>query len=170
MQNQFDLDQLATFLPGTRPVRFCAFVCRPFPATRCAFLVFKSGRVVLTGVRRLDEVHDWVHKFILQLESFFNHKVDFTKPILRNSVYRTQFVGGRETVNLTFIYSLRYLFTHLFFVLEPESFPAIQIFDKSDKTCILIFSTKKIMITGVKNDLCRANCLDFLHKLASYLY
>ncbi|MFX1419090.1 MAG: TATA-box-binding protein [Promethearchaeota archaeon] len=112
---------------------------------KCVIIVFKNGKLILTGLKSFDQINLATTRLILKLKSIFKFNIDnnSVKPKVVNIVITANFY---KQINLD-LAAIRLDNT----IYEPEVFPGL-IYNSSNpvKSVFLIFSTGKIVFTGIR--------------------
>jgi transcription initiation factor TFIID TATA-box-binding protein len=123
------------------PERFPGLVMR-ITDPKATFLIFSTGKMVITGLRRADEASPGVKKIMKSIKSA-GIKVSNPEITIQNIVAS----GNLHTfidLNMAAIIMENAMY-------EPEVFPGLIYRMKDPKTVFLIFSTGKVVCTGAKN-------------------
>jgi len=123
------------------PERFPGLVMR-ITEPKATFLIFSTGKMVVTGLRRADEAGPGVEKVIKKIKKA-GIKVSNPKITIQNIVAS----GDLHThidLNMAAIIMDNVMY-------EPEVFPGLIYRMEEPKTVFLIFSTGRIVCTGAKN-------------------
>jgi transcription initiation factor TFIID TATA-box-binding protein len=116
---------------------------------KSVFIIFKSGKVILTGLKRFNDIEHVLEYLIIQL----NNENVLDKQIVKNNI-------EKDIVNIVITADLYHkIDLDLASVLlenaiyEPEIFPGL-IYKNSNpvKSVFLIFSTGKIVFTGIDRE------------------
>ena len=123
------------------PERFPGLVMR-IKDPKATFLIFSTGKMVITGLRRADEASPGVKKII---KSIKNAGINVSNPEI--TIQNIVASGDLHTfidLNMAAIIMENAMY-------EPEVFPGLIYRMKDPKTVFLIFSTGKVVCTGAKN-------------------
>ena len=123
------------------PERFPGLVMR-IKDPKATFLIFSTGKMVITGLRRADEASLAVKKIV---KSIKNAGISVSNPEI--TVQNIVASGDLHTfidLNMAAIIMENAMY-------EPEVFPGLIYRMKEPKTVFLIFSTGKVVCTGAKN-------------------
>ena len=123
------------------PERFPGLVMR-ITDPKATFLIFSTGKMVITGLRRADEASAGVKKIIKSIKSA---GINVSNPEI--TVQNIVASGDLHTfidLNMAAIVMENAMY-------EPEVFPGLIYRMKDPKTVFLIFSTGKVVCTGAKN-------------------
>jgi len=123
------------------PERFPGLVMR-ITDPKATFLIFSTGKMVITGLRRADEAGPGVKKI---MKSIKKAGIDVANPEI--TIQNIVASGDLHTfidLNMAAIIMENTMY-------EPEVFPGLIYRMKEPKTVFLIFSTGKVVCTGAKN-------------------
>ena len=123
------------------PERFPGLVMR-IKDPKATFLIFSTGKMVITGLRRAEEASPGVKKII---KSIKKAGINVSNPEI--TVQNIVASGDLHTfidLNMAAIVMENAMY-------EPEVFPGLIYRMKDPKTVFLIFSTGKVVCTGAKN-------------------
>jgi len=123
------------------PERFPGLVMR-IKDPKATFLIFSTGKMVITGLRRAEEASPGVTKIIKIIK---NAGIKVSNPEI--TVQNIVASGDLHTfidLNMAAIIMENAMY-------EPEVFPGLIYRMKDPKTVFLIFSTGKVVCTGAKN-------------------
>ena len=140
---KIDLTKIARKLPEVEynPERFPGLIMR-INEPKATFLIFSTGKMVITGLRRADEAGPGVEKVVKYIEKA-GIKVANPEITIQNIVAS----GDLHTyidLNMAAIVMENTMY-------EPEVFPGVIYRMQYPKTVFLIFSTGKVVCTGAKN-------------------
>jgi transcription initiation factor TFIID TATA-box-binding protein len=122
------------------PERFPGLVMR-IDKPKATILVFSTGKMVVTGMRRADEAEGVVQKVIRRIKKA---KIEVSNPVI--TIQNIVASGDLHTsidLNLAAV-------VMEFAMYEPEVFPGLIYRMQDPKTVFLIFSTGRIVCTGGK--------------------
>jgi len=122
------------------PERFPGLVMR-IDKPKATILVFSTGKMVVTGMRRADEAEGVVQKVIRRIKKA---KIEVSNPLI--TIQNIVASGDLHTsidLNLAAV-------VMEFAMYEPEVFPGLIYRMQDPKTVFLIFSTGRIVCTGGK--------------------
>ncbi len=123
------------------PERFPGLVMR-IKDPKATFLIFSTGKMVITGLRRADEASAGVKKVIKALKKagieVSNPKITIQNVVASGNLYT--FID----LNLAAIVMENTMY-------EPEVFPGVIYRMTKFKTVFLLFSTGKVVCTGAKS-------------------
>ena len=123
------------------PERFPGLIMR-ITEPKSTFLIFSTGKMVITGLRRADEASAGVKKVVKYIKKA---GINVSNPEI--TIQNIVASGDLHTfidLNLAAILMDNAMY-------EPEVFPGLIYRMKDPKTVFLIFSTGKIVCTGAKN-------------------
>ena len=140
---KIDLNKIARKFEDVEynPERFPGLVMR-ITDPKATFLIFSTGKMVITGLRRADEASLGVKKI---MKSIKNAGINLSNPKI--TVQNIVASGDLHTfidLNMAAIVMENAMY-------EPEVFPGLIYRMKDPKTVFLIFSTGKVVCTGAKN-------------------
>ena len=140
---KMDLNQIARKHGDAEynPERFPGLVMR-ISDPKATFLIFSTGKMVVTGLRRADEAARGVEKAIKNIKKA-GIKVANPEITIQNIV-----ASGDLHTNIDLNMAAIVMENVMY---EPEVFPGLIYRMKDPKTVFLIFSTGKIVCTGAKN-------------------
>jgi transcription initiation factor TFIID TATA-box-binding protein len=122
------------------PERFPGLVMRILKP-KATILVFSTGKMVVTGMRRADEAEAVVEKVIKRLHKA---KIDVSEPeIVIQNIVASGDLHTNIDLNLAAVVMEYAMY-------EPEVFPGLIYRMQDPKTVFLIFSTGRIVCTGGK--------------------
>lgn len=122
------------------PERFPGLVMR-IDKPKATILVFSTGKMVVTGMRRADEAEGVVSKVIKRIK---RAKIDVKNP---NIVIQNIVASGDLHTNIDLNLAAVVMEYAMY---EPEVFPGLIYRMQDPKTVFLIFSTGRIVCTGGK--------------------
>jgi len=123
------------------PERFPGLIMR-ISEPKATFLIFSTGKMVITGLRRADEASAGVKKVIKYIKKA---GIDVSNPEI--TIQNIVASGDLHTfidLNMAAIVLENVMY-------EPEVFPGVIYRIPDPKTVFLIFSTGKVVCTGAKN-------------------
>ncbi len=123
------------------PERFPGLVMR-ITDPKATFLIFSTGKMVITGLRRADEASAGVKKIV---KSIKKAGINVSNPEI--TIQNIVASGDLHTfidLNMAAIVMENVMY-------EPEVFPGLIYRMQDPKTVFLIFSTGKVVCTGAKN-------------------
>jgi len=142
---ELDLEALADDLPGAdfNPDNFPGLVYRT-QDPKAAALIFRSGKIVCTGAKSIDDVHDALGIIFDKLREL-QIPVDEEPEITVQNIVSSADLGHNLNLNALAIglglEDVEY---------EPEQFPGLVYRMDEPKVVILLFGSGKIVITGGK--------------------
>jgi len=149
------LEKMAATLSNTEynPEQFPGLVIR-IKEPKTSALIFSSGKIVCTGARSLDKVHESIKKIIKSLEKI-NVKIKQVPDFTIQNIVAAGSVGMDLNLN---VLAMRLDNTEY----EPEQFPGLVYKMPEVKATFLLFSNGKIVCTGTKSEDEVHNALDKL--------
>lgn len=140
---KIDLNQIARKLPEVEynPERFPGLVMR-IEKPRATILIFSTGKMVVTGMRKAKEAPRVVEKVLKNIRKA-DIKVANPEITIQNIV-----ASGDLHTNIDLNMAAIVM---EFAMYEPEVFPGLIYRMQDPKTVFLIFSTGRIVCTGAKN-------------------
>jgi transcription initiation factor TFIID TATA-box-binding protein len=137
------LEKIVEHLEGTEyePEQFPGLVYR-MKDPKAAALIFSSGKIVCTGARSIEEVRKVIRKVVRMIKSInVGNPKKFTIQI-ENIVASAQLPNGLNLDKIAFeLENSEY---------EPEQFPGLVYRMKDPKVAFLLFSSGKVVCTGVR--------------------
>ena len=114
---------------------------------KCVFIIFRNGKLILTGLKSSDNIELVLETLLLKLE-----KIEEIK--LSKDQIKSEIVNIVVTANLFREINLDAAAIKLLnAIYEPEVFPGLIYRSYSPVKCVfLIFSTGKIVLTGVRDE------------------
>ena len=139
------LEKMAATLSNTEynPEQFPGLVIR-IKEPKTSALIFSSGKVVCTGARSMDKVHESIKKIIKSLEKI-NIKITIEPEIKIQNIVASGSVGMDLNLN---VLAMKLDNTEY----EPEQFPGLVYKLEEAKATFLLFSNGKIVCTGTKSE------------------
>ena len=127
---------------------------------KCVFIIFRNGKLILTGLKSSDNIELVLETLLLKLE-----KIEEIK--LSKDQIKSEIVNIVVTANLFREINLDAAAIKLVnAIYEPEVFPGLIYRSYSPVKCVfLIFSTGKIVLTGVRDEVVIENLLINLGRL-----
>ena len=140
---KIDLNQIARRLADVEynPERFPGLVMR-IEKPKATFLIFSTGKMVVTGLRRASEADRAVEKVVKNIRKA-GIKVSNPKITIQNIVASGN-LHTKIDLNMAAIVMDYAMY-------EPEVFPGLIYRMQDPKTVFLIFSNGRIVCTGAKN-------------------
>ena len=114
---------------------------------KCVFIIFRNGKLILTGLKSSDNIELVLETLLLKLEKIKEIK-------LSKDQIKSEIVNIVVTANLFREINLDAAAIKLInAIYEPEVFPGLIYRSYSPVKCVfLIFSTGKIVLTGVRDE------------------
>jgi len=139
------LEKMAATLSNTEynPEQFPGLVIR-IKEPKTSALIFSSGKIVCTGARSLDKVHESIKKIIKSLEKI-NVKIKTFPEITIQNIVASGSVGMDLNLN---VLAMKLDNTEY----EPEQFPGLVYKLPNSRATFLLFSNGKIVCTGTKSE------------------
>lgn len=137
-----DLNQIARKLPDVEynPERFPGLVMR-IEKPRATILIFSTGKMVVTGLRKASESGKVVQKVIKNIKKA---GIDVKNPVITiQNIVASGDLHTNIDLNMAAIVMEYAMY-------EPEVFPGLIYRMQDPKTVFLIFSTGRIVCTGAK--------------------
>jgi len=145
LEHDIPLEKMAATLSNTEynPEQFPGLVIR-IKDPKTSALIFSSGKVVCTGARSMDKVHESIKKIIKSLEKI---KVKITvKPEIKiQNIVASGSIGMDLNLN-----ELAMKLDNTEY--EPEQFPGLVYKLQEANATFLLFSNGKIVCTGTKSE------------------
>ena len=145
LEHDIPLEKMAATLSNTEynPEQFPGLVIR-IKDPKTSALIFSSGKVVCTGARSMDKVHESIKKIIKSLEKI---KVKITvKPVVNiQNIVASGSIGMDLNLN---VLAMKLDNTEY----EPEQFPGLVYKLSGANATFLLFSNGKIVCTGTKSE------------------
>lgn len=145
-EENFDLNEILINLNNTEynPKRFPGLFIR-FTHPRCVIIFFRNGKLILTGLKLFNQIELVIKRLIFKLNDIFKIRIDpnSIKPQIVNLVITANFYI-EINLNLAAIRLDNAIY-------EPEVFPGL-IYKTTNpiKSVFLIFSTGKVVLTGIR--------------------
>ncbi len=144
IKEKIDLNIIARKYPDVEynPERFPGLVMRVIKP-KATGLIFSTGKMVITGMKSHTEAPAVVSQIIARMNKC---KIDIKKPVItiQNFVVSGDIKCGIDLNKATIVMdNVMY---------EPEVFPGLIYRMKEPKSVLLLFSTGKIVCTGVKDE------------------
>ena len=141
------------------PERFPGLIMR-ISEPKATFLIFSTGKMVITGLRRADEAAPGVKKVVKYLKKA---GINVSNPQIK--IQNIVASGDLHTfidLNMATIVLENVMY-------EPEVFPGVIYRMQDPKTVFLLFSTGKVVCTGAKNKEIVREAFLKLHKVVREL-
>jgi transcription initiation factor TFIID TATA-box-binding protein len=127
------------------PKRFAAVIMRMKDPMRTTALIFKTGKMVITGAKSEQQSELAAHHYAKAIEKVQKQKIKITKFTVQNMVASC---SVDHKINLE---SLSHNKDHKpFCTFNPDTFPGLIYQMQKPKMCLLIFTSGKIVVTGAK--------------------
>ncbi len=145
-EENFDLNEILINLNNTEynPKRFPGLFIR-FTHPRCVIIFFRNGKLILTSLKLFNQIELVIKRLIFKLNDIFKIRIDpnSIKPQIVNIVITANFYI-EINLNLAAIRLDNAIY-------EPEVFPGL-IYKTTNpiKSVFLIFSTGKVVLTGIR--------------------
>ncbi len=145
LEHEIPLERMAATLSNTEynPEQFPGLVIR-IKEPKTSALIFSSGKVVCTGARSMDKVHESIKKIIKSLEKI-NVKIKIEPKVKIQNIVASGSVGMDLNLN---VLAMKLDNTEY----EPEQFPGLVYKLPAAKATFLLFSNGKIVCTGTKSE------------------
>lgn len=139
------LEKMAATLPNTEynPEQFPGLVIR-IKDPKTSALIFSSGKIVCTGARSLEKVHESIKKIIKSLEKI-NIKIKIKPEVTIQNIVASGSIGMDLNLN---VLAMKLNNTEY----EPEQFPGLVYKLPELRATFLLFSNGKIVCTGTKSE------------------
>jgi transcription initiation factor TFIID TATA-box-binding protein len=139
------LEKMAATLSNTEynPEQFPGLVIR-IKEPKTSALIFSSGKIVCTGARSMDKVHESIKKIIKSLEKI-KVKIKDVPDVKIQNIVAAGSVGMDLNLNML---AMRLDNTEY----EPEQFPGLVYKLPDQKATFLLFSNGKVVCTGTKSE------------------
>lgn len=147
LEHDIPLEKMAATLPNTEynPEQFPGLVIR-IKDPKTSALIFSSGKVVCTGARTINDVHESLKKIIKSLEKI-KIKIKIKPEIKIQNIVASGSIGMVLNLNVLAmrLNNVEY---------EPEQFPGLvyKLISPEVKATFLLFSNGKIVCTGTKSE------------------
>ncbi len=147
LKHDIPLEKMAATLSNTEynPEQFPGLVIR-IKEPKTSALIFSSGKVVCTGARSMDKVHESIKKIIKSLEKI-NIKITIKPEIEIQNIVASGSIGMDLNLNTL---AMKLENTEY----EPEQFPGLvyKLEEAQIKATFLLFSNGKVVCTGTKSE------------------
>ena len=136
---------LGGFLTALRfnPAEFPGIICH-FSEPRVAILLFRTGKSVVTGAKSFDDIQAAVSKLVEVLSKIGVKFYRTPEIVLQNMVFSGD-IGREFNLNTVALTLPNCEF-------EPEIFPGVVYRVREPKAAILLFSSGRIVCSGVKSE------------------
>jgi transcription initiation factor TFIID TATA-box-binding protein len=155
LEHDIPLEKMAATLSNTEynPEQFPGLIIR-IKDPKTSALIFSSGKVVCTGARSMEKVHESIKQIIKSLEKI-NVKITIKPDIKIQNIVASGSVGMDLNLN---VLAMKLPNTEY----EPEQFPGLVYKLKEANATFLLFSNGKIVCTGTKSEAEAHKALDML--------
>lgn len=145
LNHNIPLEKMAATLPNTdyNPEQFPGLVIR-IKEPKTSALIFSSGKIVCTGARSMEKVHESIRKIIKALEKI-NVKIKEEPEVTIQNIVAAGSVGMDLNLN---VLAMKLDNTEY----EPEQFPGLVYKLPDQKATFLLFSNGKVVCTGTKSE------------------
>lgn len=145
LKHDIPLEKMAATLSNTEynPEQFPGLVIR-IKEPKTSALIFSSGKVVCTGARSMDKVHESIKKIIKSLEKI-KVKITIKPEIEIQNIVASGSIGMDLNLNTL---AMKLENTEY----EPEQFPGLVYKLDEAKATFLLFSNGKVVCTGTKSE------------------
>ena len=145
LEHDIPLEKMAATLSNTEynPEQFPGLVIR-IKEPKTSALIFSSGKIVCTGARSMEKVHESIKKIIKSLEKI-NVKITIKPEVKIQNIVASGSVGMDLNLNTL---AMKLENTEY----EPEQFPGLVYKLMEAKATFLLFSNGKIVCTGTKSE------------------
>ncbi len=142
LNKKIDLTELAQKLCNTEynPKRFPGVIHRQ-EKPRATFLIFSTGKMVVTGLEILEDVEKAVRKLLKKIKKAGikpSNLIIVIENIVANGDLHTLINLNKAVLLMDFV------------MYEPEVFPGLIYYMKNPRAVFLLFSTGKFVCTGIK--------------------
>lgn len=143
IQDKLDLVKLSREIVDVEynPERFPGVIMR-VEDPKATFLIFSTGKMVITGLKKVKQVKEAAHKAVKKIKkagiNISNPQIEIVNIVASGDLQTTVDLNMAALVMEYAMY-------------EPEVFPGLIYRLQDPKAVFLIFSTGKIVCTGVKN-------------------
>ena len=145
LEHDIPLEKMAATLSNTEynPEQFPGLVIR-IKDPKTSALIFSSGKVVCTGARSMDKVHESIERIIESLKKI-GIKITITPKINIQNIVASGNIGMDLNLN---VLAMKLDNTEY----EPEQFPGLVYKLMEAKATFLLFSNGKVVCTGTKSE------------------
>lgn len=156
LSEKIELNKIARNAPDAEynPVRFPGLILR-LENPKASFLIFTTGSMVITGLKTVDVIEKALKRVVKRLKKY-GIKLPEPKIKIQNLV-----ASGDLHSNINLNKAVLEMETAMY---EPEIFPGLIYHMNDPKAVFLIFSTGKIVCTGVKKEESVKEAILQLHK------
>lgn len=149
LEHDIDIDILETELPNHvyKPEQFPGIIFR-VDKPRATALVFRSGKMVVTGTKSIAQLIEAVKRIIKTIDRILNKH---GKPVRGKPRVQVQnIVAGGDLHSYVNLEKAAYFLEDCMY--EPEQFPGLIHRMRDPRVVLLIFSSGKMVITGAKEE------------------
>ena len=126
------------------PKRFAALIMRLREPTRTTALIFKNGKMVITGAKSEKQSEEAAKHYTKAIKGVGNFPVNLTD-------FKVQNMVASCAVDYKISLESMYHSPHgNYCIFNPETFPGLIYHLRDPKICLLIFASGKIVLTGAK--------------------
>lgn len=145
LEHDIPLEKMAATLSNTEynPEQFPGLVIR-IKDPKTSALIFSSGKVVCTGARSMEKVHESIERIIESLKKI-NIKITVVPKINIQNIVASGNIGMDLNLN---VLAMKLDNTEY----EPEQFPGLVYKLMEAKATFLLFSNGKVVCTGTKSE------------------
>ena len=145
LEHDIPLEKMAATLSNTEynPEQFPGLVIR-IKDPKTSALIFSSGKVVCTGARSMDKVHESIDRIIESLKKIVI-KITITQKVNIQNIVASGNIGMDLNLN---VLAMKLDNTEY----EPEQFPGLVYKLMEAKATFLLFSNGKVVCTGTKSE------------------
>lgn len=145
LEHPIPLEKMAATLSNTEynPEQFPGLVIR-IKDPKTSALIFSSGKVVCTGARTLEKVHESIQRIIESLHKI-GIKIKVQPKIIIQNIVASGSIGMALNLN---VLAMKLSNTEY----EPEQFPGLVYKLMEAKATFLLFSNGKVVCTGTKSE------------------
>jgi transcription initiation factor TFIID TATA-box-binding protein len=145
LEHDIPLEKMAATLSNTEynPEQFPGLVIR-IKDPKTSALIFSSGKVVCTGARSMEKVHESIERIIESLKKI-GIKITVTPKINIQNIVASGNIGMDLNLN---VLAMKLDNTEY----EPEQFPGLVYKLMEAKATFLLFSNGKVVCTGTKSE------------------
>ena len=145
LEHDIPLEKMAATLSNTEynPEQFPGLVIR-IKDPKTSALIFSSGKVVCTGARSMEKVHESIERIIESLKKI-GIKITVTPKINIQNIVASGSIGMDLNLN---VLAMKLDNTEY----EPEQFPGLVYKLMEAKATFLLFSNGKVVCTGTKSE------------------
>jgi transcription initiation factor TFIID TATA-box-binding protein len=145
LEHDIPLEKMAATLSNTEynPEQFPGLVIR-IKDPKTSALIFSSGKVVCTGARSMEKVHESIERIIESLKKI-GIKITITPKINIQNIVASGNIGMDLNLN---VLAMKLDNTEY----EPEQFPGLVYKLMEAKATFLLFSNGKVVCTGTKSE------------------